>query len=284
MLENHSLKQYPQEEEIDVKEVLGRFVRYIRSNIKLFLLFSLLGLAGGYGSFLLLPRIYRVSMIADSRILSTEAVVAVMESWQGLLQKDELQLLADRMRVSTRVVRQIRSIEAIASEESAQTRQYKTGYQNRDVFIINAEVYDTSIADSLQYGITYYLENSPFMKQRTEYQRESLLLLKQKIQQEMDQLDTVKNSVQHIIQKGGNSTSAFISEPGSINSRIVDLYNQLLEVNQNLQFIKNVQVISGFDRVTHPDSPKLSICLIAGLVVGIVLAFLLTFFRTIAAQ
>jgi sensor c-di-GMP phosphodiesterase-like protein len=127
--------------------------------------------------------------------------------------------------------------------------------------------------------MVYYLENSQYMQERTRSEKRKLQAFKARIEQELAQMDTVKSSLQGMLRRGGNTAGGFITEPGNVNSEIVTIYEQLLETDQALEFVDNIQVISSFDQVENPSSPKLYVCLAAGLVLGIFAAMLIIFLR-----
>jgi hypothetical protein len=76
-----------QDDEIDLMLLLTNAIHFLKRNSKVFVLFLLLGLIIGGLSFYLLPRVYKVSMLADSCILNGEEVIAIVDSWQDLLKK-----------------------------------------------------------------------------------------------------------------------------------------------------------------------------------------------------
>jgi len=276
MPERNSVQYYPQDEEIDLKQVARRFTGFIKRNLSFLVLSALIGLGLGLGAYQILPRTYQVQMIADSRMLSSQVVVTIVESWQELLRKGGHQALGRKMNLKPEVLKRVQKLEAEPTRVSTPTKQ------NRDVFTITASLADTAVAAPLQEGIIYYLENNEFMKERTASEKRRLSLLKRRIEQEIAQLDSVKGVVQNIIRRGASASSPFISDPGSINGEIVGLYNQLLDVDQNLEFINNVQLISSFNPVSKADSPSLIICLAAGLMTGVFSALLIIFLRSLA--
>jgi uncharacterized protein involved in exopolysaccharide biosynthesis len=273
MPESNPVKYYTPEEEIDLRESVRNMIVYVRNHFSILFVFALAGLATGYGAFLLIPRSYEVSMIADSRILSSQVVISIVNSWQELLEKKERGLLARKMNVSPEVVNALQKVEAEPNETTRITEQ------SRSAFIINATVSNTRIVDSLQAGMVYYLENSQYMQERTKSEKRKLQAFKARIEQELAQMDMVKSSLQGMLRKGSNSAGGFITEPGNVNSEIVTIYEQLLETDQALEFVDNIQVISSFDQVENPSSPKLSVCLAAGMALGIFTAMLIVFLR-----
>lgn len=272
---NQPAEYYSPTEEIDLTEIIRKLIQFLRTNLKLLLLFVLMGIALGVLAYFMLPRRYNVRMIADSRLLSSQEVTNLVDSWNELLGDREYTLLSRKLNVPLEVVTSVAALQATSAATSVE------GANAKDVFAIEAVVFDNDRVDALQKGIIYYLENSPYVQERITAEKRRMNALKNRLQGEIAQLDSVKLSLQSLIRRGGNASNAFIAEPGSINAQIVTLYGQLLGIEENLLFMENIQVISGFDRREHADFPKLPPCVLVGAVVGFVIALVVTFLRSL---
>jgi hypothetical protein len=256
-----------QDDEIDLMLLLTNAIHFLKKNSKVFILFLLLGLIIGSLSFYLLPRVYKVNMLADSRILNGEEVIAIVDSWQDLLKKGEYNLLSRKFNISVKEVESIKTIEAETNKRIARD-------QERNAFLIKLEVFDNSSLDSLQSGIIYALKNSDYIRRRIETQRENLELLKSKINNEIAELDSIKLSMHKLLRTGGNSANPFLTDPSSVNLHIVSLYEKQLKIAEEIKFLEEIQVIEGFTRVEKADKPKLIICLLSGIFIGLVSAII----------
>ncbi len=253
---------FSQTDEIDVIAVFSSLLQFIsRHKLKL-ILFPLVGLVLAYFIYLRTTRSYDISMLANSKILTGEEVANIIASWHSLIVNGESNLLASQLGVSSGVVDEIRKIEATANIGS-----------DKGTFVLKATVTDNSIIDSLQKGIVYGLANNAYATERSSFRKRQLNELKQKSQQEIQQLDSVKYALQKLITVGSNRTaSPFLADPGNINVRRMELYEKLLETNEQLQFIEHIQIIQNFNKVNEPNNPKRMPYLSLGIVTGFLLA------------
>jgi hypothetical protein len=277
MAPRHLYTDTGQDDEVDLVLIVTQIIHFFNRNLKVFFLFITIGLLAGTTAFFLLPKVYKVSMLADSRILKGEEVAAVVDSWLVLIKKNEHNLLAKKLNISSEDAANIKYIEA---EESKKVYADKA----RSAFLIKLELFDNSSLDSVQSGIIYGLKNSSYIRRRVETQRENLELLKDKISNEIEELNSVKLALRNLLKSGSNNSNPFLTDPGTINLQIVSLYERNLQIAENLKFIDEIQIIEGFTKYSKPDSPKLIICLIGGLAVGIMLAFIYILLKKIQAN
>jgi hypothetical protein len=256
-----------QDDEIDLMLILGNGINFIRKNLKIFILFIVLGLIEGIFAFVFLPRTYKVNMLADSRILHGEEVTAIVDSWQNLIKKGEYNVLATKFNVRPSIIENIKHIEAEPSKRIINN-------QERYAFLINCEVFDNSLLDTLQAGILNAMKNSDYVRLRVETQKQNLESLRGKINNEIAELDSIKLTIHQLLRSGGNSSNPFLTDPGNINLQIVSLYERNLKIAEEIKFLDEIQVIESFTRFEKPDSPKLVICLFGGLLLGLFCAFL----------
>ena len=276
------VKKYPtriENDEVDLLLALRSGIRYVKSYWTLFLLSVTLGTLGGLAAYYLLPPTYRVTMIADSRMLSSVEVVSIVESWQELIKKKERGALARRLHVSEAVISQVGRLEADLINQ-----KMVGSNPDDDPFIITANVKDTRVLDDLQAGIIYYLENNKYVKDRVAVKKQNLDSLRHQVNRQIDDLNSLKGSLRRLVENGGNGSGTFLTDPASVNEMIVNLYEKRLGIDENLRFIDDIQVIEGFTRFDKPDSPKLSICLVVGFAAGLLIAIGIVAVRGVQAR
>ncbi len=276
------VKNYPsrvESDEVDLLLVVRNSVRYIKSYWNLFLLSVILGTLGGWAAYHLLPPTYKVNMIADSRILSSMEVMSIVESWQELIKKKEWHALAQRLNVSDEVANQVGLLEADL------VNQKMVGADpDQDPFVITAYVRDNRVLDALQAGIIHYLENNKYVKDRVAVRKQNLDSLRREVNVQIADLNSLKGSLRRLVENGGNGSNAFLTDPASVNAMIVNLYEKKLGIDESLRFIEDIQMIAGFTRFDKPDSPKLSICLVAGFAAGLLIAIAIVAVRGVQAR
>ena len=276
------VKNYPsrtESDEVDLLLVVQKGIRYVKSYWTLFLLSVTLGTLGGLAAYHLLPPTYWVTMIADSRMLSSMEVVSIVESWQELIKKKEWHALAQRLSVSDEVAYKVGKLEADLINQ-----KMVGAAPDEDPFVITAYVKDNRVLDALQAGIVRSLENNKYVRERVAVKKQNLDSLRRQINHQIDDLNGLKGSLRQLVEKGGGNAGAFLTDPASINEIIVNLYEKRLGIDESLRFIDDVQVIEGFTRFDKPDSPKLSICLVVGFAAGLLIAIAIVAFRGVQAR
>lgn len=276
------VKKYPtrmEGDEVDLLLVVRNGVRYVKSYWTLFLLSVTIGTLGGWAAYHLLPPTYKVNMIADSEILSSMEVVSIVESWQELVKKKERSALAQRLSVSDEVAYQVGKLEA-----DLVNQKLVGADPAQDPFVISAYVSDIRVLDALQAGIVRSLENNRYVRERVAVKKQNFDSLRSQINNQITDLNRLKGSLRRLVENGGNGSGAFLTDPASVNEMIVNLYEKRLTIDEHLRFIDDIQVITGFTRFNKPDSPKLSICLVAGFAAGLLIAIAFVTIRGVRAR
>ena len=253
------------EDEIDLLVLFQKIRVAIARNKVLFVVIVITGLVGGAAFFQATPSRFKARMLADTRVLTNREVMEMTDNLQTLVKDHDFTLLAAKLHLSPAVVGKIITLSAEGSAELPSA-------PGKNVFVLQATVYDPHIIDSLQQGIVYFLENNEYVRQRIRVQRENLTAIKIRSEKELAQLDSLKASMLNLVRRGGNAGNAFVLEPGSINEQSVKMFEKIRNLDESLQFLDNVQVISNFDKPEKADFPKLSVCLIAGLILGLIIA------------
>ena len=70
-------------------------------------------------------------------------------------------------------------------------------------------------------------------------------------------------------------------DPTTVNSKILELTKERINLQNNLELVNSVQVIEGFTKYQRPVRPKLSLSLISGSFVGLVFVSLLIAFKSV---
>lgn len=265
-------KPYQIEDEINLKELILNLYQALKKNILLICIFILVGGALAFVAFEIIKPVYKSQLIANAGIQLANNSVNVINSWKGFLNKKDFEELSKKINIKEDYIREIKSIDAVSSGEEDKESKTKS-------FIINISVYNNNILDSLENGIVKYLSNSA--TKNIQEKRNNLVLFKFRIQNEIANLDSVKSSLHHLILKGGNSNNPFLSDPGNINSAIVKLYDRSLEVEEEIQALDKINIVESFSKSDKPDGYSLIKLIAIGLVIGLLLSFVIIFFKSI---
>jgi uncharacterized protein involved in exopolysaccharide biosynthesis len=263
------------EDEIDMVALAQKAGQLIRRNVWLVLLGIGLGTAVGWGLFLVLPPRYNTYMIARSVVSTTAEVVNITSTWNELLEKKEYELLAPKLYLSPQTLSKVLNIAAEPKRIASRDIEGEEG------FIIKVTLKNMSVVDSLQTGIIQALQNSSYVNLRITLKKKQMLELKAKITEELDAIDSTKLLMQKLLSTNNVKYNTFLTDPGTLYEQSVYLYERRQEVDNELQFLDDVQVVEGFVKFTRPDFPKLKECLLLGMVSGFLLTLLFAFFKRV---
>lgn len=271
MIENRGNK-FVKDGEIDLFGVLVTIIDLIKKNIFLIGICIVIGIVSGVGFYLIRKPIYSSSMIAVSNTLPFIELNNIVDSWQTMIKKGDYDLLAQSLDMNFNSARKLTKIQAenIGKAEGG-----------GNSFIIAVEVLNNNVLDSLQNAIVSSLENNEYAQKRALIKEENLKLLKNKIQAEIEDLDSVRASIKELLKEGERSSNKFLADPGTINLQIVGLYEKMLSLDASIKLIKDIQIIKSFTKSKKPDGPRLMIFLIAGILLGLSMAFIIIVIRII---
>jgi hypothetical protein len=147
-------------------------------------------------------------------------------------------------------------------------------------FIIKADVLDQDILPELQQGLIYYLSNNEFVKVRVEQNKAYLRQMLAKIDDEIKDMESFKERILNgdFFQRVQGNV---MFDPTTVNSKILDLTKERINLQNNLELANSVQLIEGFTRYERPVRPRLSVSLISGSFVGLLFVSALIAFKSI---
>lgn len=264
-------------DEIDLLKFLEKILRFFRSNIKFILGGILIGLVAGILYYIITPKKYEATMIVQSSILTNAEQIEVLKNWDGLIKKQEGEILARILNTNTDVISKFHMIEGVEI--------LKLYVESNSIgFSINVLVSDTTILDTLQRSIIYGLANGEYIKSRVEAKTRDLHILIREVQSQIAQLDSTKRFVERQFSSQGRSGSSVILNLSDMNTQAVELNEKLLKYEDDLKFISPLQVLQSFIKYKKPSEPKLAICLTIGLISGFIIGYLLAFFNLISVR
>lgn len=260
------MKEKPQDE-IDLIELLARFIRMLRRNIVLISISVAVCLAISIWALVTLPKVYESRMIIYSDILTESYCDQLAMNLNALVQDRNFELLAERLKISEDQAATLRNVEMEGVLEGAATEA------ERLVIVVEVRLVDNSVLPDLQEGIVQYMTEKDFVKTRTEEKRRFYQELIARVGQEIEKLEVVK---QKITDGDYRQVSGMVMvNPADVYAQTVELFKNKLMLEEELRLVSSVQLVEGFSPLNRPVSPKLSILLPAGLVAGLLVAFLI---------
>ncbi|AEH45026.1 lipopolysaccharide biosynthesis protein [Thermodesulfatator indicus DSM 15286] len=255
---------YYDEDEIDLYELwltLKKRKLYIFATT---LLFVLIALAFAFIS----PKIYKseagfLSEMTDSSGSVDSSIPFLLkkkiDTLNSLLKERRLAELSHKLKVKEDIINQVVNLEANIPRN------------NKNLVLLTVETKDPNIIPEITNKILAYLNNTEFIKDKIETEKEKLL---KEIASIKKNIDILKNLQKKVLQ---NPTQYKDVNPYDIAKTIVELESNLIESQTRLARLKGVELAITPVIPQKPYKPKakliLAVALVSGLFLGIFLAF-----------
>jgi hypothetical protein len=265
------------EDEVDVIALFAAISLFFRKHWKRLVIFSTFGAVLGMLLWFLIPVTYESKMVLDSRVLNSEEIARTIESWQELIKYGEHEMLAKALNIP---VAQASKVDKIELTRTLNANPASGTTSTKYTFEIRGVVHDTGVLQPLERGILQRLRSNEYALSRINAEKARLVKLKTKMQEEIAQLDSTRLAINNIIR--AQKASAFITDPGNINIRLVELYERMLSLEEQIQFIDNIQVVQHFGEFATPVKPNLLLHSIVGVVFGFVVGLVYVFIKKLS--
>lgn len=255
---------HPDNDEIDLQQLAVNTVRYFQRYLKFITVSTILGVLGGAGLYLALPPVFESQMIVMSDILTSSYSDRLTESLDRLIKEKNDSILAQRLTLTADEAAKIKAIEI----ESVKKEASASKDDEASTFIITVSVMQKPLLPKLQEGLISYLRNNEFVKTRVRQREEMYKTLIDKLDQEIQSLDSLKARLFQGKPVYSKSSEMLLVDPTNIYSKIIELTQQRISYKNALELFNSIQLIEGFTPFKKPASPKLSIALVAGFALG----------------
>jgi len=253
-------------DDLDVINLIQKFISFIHRFRIIFLSFSIAGLAAGLYFYFGSPPQCSTRMVVHSSILSNQEEIEIIDGWKELLAKQGKSELANILNCKKEVVEKLRTISA---EEILKV--YASN--NPNGFIINVSVTDTSVLDELQTGIVYGLNNSPYVKEKIASRKAKDNELIKKTSDEIAKLDLTKTAIDSMIRN--QRATPVMLDISRINAEWIELNEKSLTYQEDLKFATGVQVLENFTKGKMSRSGLLELLLL-GVATGLFISYFIS--------
>jgi hypothetical protein len=264
-------------DEIDLLNLVERSLRFFSRYLWLFAGAIILGLLAGFILYASITKTYESKMVVHSNMLTNQEEMQIVRNWNQLLTRGEHSALAVLLNIEPARLGKVKKL-------SAQEIQQVFTPVNPHGFIIEATVTDTSVLDELQTAILYGFDNSTHVKEKLAFNRDALASLITKTEEEIADLDSVKNSVGEIISGRGRASSAVIVDGSGLSRQIIDLNEKLIGLKRDLQFTNSVHLLQGFQKFSKPSDPNLLPLLVIGAIVFLAFAWVIAILHSVSIR
>jgi len=268
-----------------IKKSVQQFIAFCFKNILLFSILVATGIAGGFVHYKFSKPVYFSELILSSNYLSNGMCAEMIQRLENYVEDKTPELLAKKLDIDSEIAKGVLKIEF----DNFDTKLFEK-YKDKDTVVLGLpfriKVYasDYNFFNTLQPAIINYLENNPHVIEQKTIWIENTKLIKQKLQKEQAELDSLKKVIaNHLVPRGTQGGFVFGQplDPLTIYKEGINLYKEELEYNSQLILnSKNIRVYSDFEIREKPYRPKKSISMGVGAIVGLVLGFLIAFIKS----
>ncbi|NJM26557.1 MAG: hypothetical protein HC859_14865, partial [Bacteroidia bacterium] len=144
-------------------------------------------------------------------------------------------------------------------------------------FVLTAVVRDPSILPQLQGALVDYLLDNTFIRQREEQRRKGFEEMLTRIDADIARLDSMKT----LIGKGRLKlpVGTTLIDPADPYTSSIGLYQKHADLIYELGRVKSIQMVEGFGPAVESARPSVKRFVLAGIIIGVLLAALIVFVR-----
>lgn len=250
-------------------QLAGELINFYIKNIKILVLYIMLGITVSTTIFFLRKPVYDSFLTMSHIRLNNGQCADFINSLTSTLDKETT--LVDKLKIDHKLAKQIKSI------------SYKPIADNDSLlkltdFKIEVKVYDAAILDTLQKKILNFLESNEYATKRKEINKLYLDKFEEKIKREVIAIDSLKHIVDKSILPRSLGNGIILGEsidPVKVYQEGMNLYKSQLNINELRELNNSFEVIVGFSPATPTPSSNIIINILAGLVFGLILGFLM---------
>lgn len=258
---------------LKIKGILSRFFakfgslyNYILSRKLYFSIWVSIGIGLSIFLYNVKEKEYYSKLTIQSYILSNEICYDLIETLEKLVSEENYAELARKLNVSVSTAKSLANIEYQSFEYDLMEVD---SVSVSSPFVIEVSVYNNDALDSLQRGITYYLENNPFALKRKQLKLDNFQRLTSKIEVQLSELDSLKGKIETslVSKEKALNGNGIVFLPQSIDPlntyrEVIGLYQKQLDLRESLILTSSVEIIEEFTRYSKPHKPKLLLYLL----------------------
>lgn len=259
-------------EELDLIQVIAKLYRLIVKRFTLVILCFSISVGLAISTYFFSEKVYQSEMVASTTLLGNIKASNLILTLNSLISNKNYAKLSALLNISeedAQVLREIKPNVILSTNDNF--RQELT----TDVTAFSVEVYvtDPLVYDTLEKGIKFYLQNTEFVKIRSQIRRTYYDSLTLQIENEIQDLQNGKKEILKVINQ--NNTGTLIFSPSEVAEKIIDLYKQKFNIREQIILHDEIQIVKSFTYFSNPDEPKLNKLMFIGLLAGVVFSLLL---------
>ena len=245
--------------QVGVKDILFGIISFFRKQVRILVIFSVLGVVISLFYHNSKKPFYETSAIAisglyffenyeDQKILDPQIAVEIVNFISQDVRQKNRNELSSLLNLPTSLIKDIKSIEAEGL--------YRVDADNRQnpisKFEIKLKVYDPNIVKQVAEGLIYYFNNNPYVKSYYEaYQKRNEAIIT-RIDEEIVSLKNARNYQTNNSEISNISITNDRSE-SKLQNQIVELYKQKQDYIKEHSLLKPLSFVKSFSMTEKPE-------------------------------
>lgn len=262
----------------------GFLKQVFRQRIALIACLALLGLCIGGLRCLLGRHLYKVSMHVTQNELSKKIFADKIQTLNELVKSRSYQTLAANLHVSPAMARNISLVETFNLFDVPLEKDTSSA----GAFCVKFELFDNQHLDSLQNGMLQYLNDVEYIRQVKQARLKAYTEKLRFLDSQIAQLDSFKVNYASFMAQKGNASINLVTNKNDVS----ELFKESNDMMREKQYIieqlavhqEVVYLLDGFSVPEHPKKHGLLINLLAFMLAGAALGFMIGFFQTLGRE
>jgi hypothetical protein len=256
--------------------IVDQLFEVLKKNKLLLLTGMITGMAVGFSYNSSRSVYYEVSMIAESSVVYRKTLAEMVQSLNDLIGSGSQIKLARELDMSEDQAREISRIELTGMFNESLENDTSTKYNQP--FKIIARIHNTTLTDTFQKAIVFYLNNKPLLKKIRDEQVAFYLEKLNFTNRQLAKLDSLQTDYNRFLSSSKVATTYYSNDvdPSTTYKQANDLINEkgtvLYWLSQNS---KPIQVIDEFKSPALPQSYSGFKSLVYGALIGLGICFFL---------
>lgn len=239
------------------------------------LLFVCLGIGLFTGLYFLKKPVYKSAMSLSHTRVENDYCYQMIKNLDNSIDGETNDKLAAELGLNPELAKQIISLEYFPLNENI-SRRFADSVRVLLPFKIVAEVYDTSVLDSLQKCLFNYLEYNDYAQKLKKLDDEALLLTQKRLANDIHSIDSLKSIVERAIIPRSQGNGIILGEPINpvdIYRESVSLFEKQIFVTKALKSNDTFEIRVGFPKFTKRSDVSPLVYGIIGIVLGYLVGF-----------
>lgn len=233
----------------------------------------LLSIFLGYAAYYVTKPYYNSSMTLVLANIRNEFIQDQLNKLSEMIEDNNFEAVAERLDITPGAAREIRAMKFINLD---QERIAEDSVLTGSPFKIEISIYDPQLFETLEPGITNYLENNRYFARQKQIKQRQVANMISKLKGEISSIDSLKTNVSEPRGPVNGFVYGQPIDPTNLYRESISMYKEQVELESDLEKLANVEIVTGFIPRLKPSGPRLRYYLaisgLLGLLLGTILA------------